>query len=374
MRTELFQKSKKIVIKIGTSTMLKDGRFDVASVRRIAGDIVQVSALYPDKKFVIVSSGAIGMGMRILAKKTRPTSLSELQALAALGQPELMKVFSTVFSKHKRYGCQVLLTWNDFSNRKNYLKTQKALEAMLSSRMIPVINENDTVATEEIEFGDNDQLSSLVALMFHADLHILLTDSNGLYSDYSQGDASRISIVPELSSKIHKWVYEAPGKHTKGGMGSKLSAIDKSLSGSIPCVLASGCRKGVLKKLFEGKDIGTVFTPKVKTMSSKKHWIANLNKCEGEITIDDGAANAMLNQGRSLLASGILAVHGHFQAGSTIMIKSSASVKIGKGVSNFNSTDIQKIRGSKTASWRALLGHPCPDEVIHRDNFVKEKS
>ncbi|MCA9396060.1 MAG: glutamate 5-kinase, partial [Candidatus Omnitrophica bacterium] len=279
MRTELFAKSKKVVIKIGTSTMLKDGRFDVASVRRIAGDIVRLASLYPDKKFVIVSSGAIGMGMKILAKKTRPTSLSELQALAALGQPELMKVFSTVFSKHNRYGCQVLLTWNDFSNRKNYLKTQKALEAMLTSRMIPIINENDTVATEEIEFGDNDQLSSLVALMFHADLHILLTDSNGLYSDYSQGDVSRISIVPELNSKILKWVYEAPGKHTKGGMGSKLSAIDKSLSGSIPCVLASGCHKGVLKKLFEGRDIGTVFTPKVKTMSSKKHWIANLNKC-----------------------------------------------------------------------------------------------
>lgn len=373
MRKELFSNARKIIIKVGTSTMLKDRCFDAASVKRIATEISNIAAAYPDKKFVIVSSGAIGLGMKILLKKTRPKDLSELQALAALGQPQLMKIYSNAFTKNNQHGCQVLLTWNDFSNRKYYLKTKKALEAMLAAKMIPVINENDTVATEEIEFGDNDQLSSLVALMFNADLHILLTDSNGLYSDYSQGEASRMSMVADLNSNILKWVYEAPGKHTKGGMRSKLLAIDKSLSGSIPCVLASGCQRGVLRKLFDGKDVGTVFTPKIKTMSSKKHWIANLNKCEGEIVVDEGASNAILHQGRSLLASGIVSVNGHFQAGSTIMLKNLSSEKLGKGISNFTSTDIQKIRGSKTSSWRVLLGHPCPDEIMHRDNFVKEK-
>ncbi len=373
MRIEFFKNTKRIVIKIGTAALMTNGQLDPLRIKAIVKDLVIVSEKYPHIHWLIVSSGAVSAGMQKMQKKRRPIDVAQLQALAAIGQPQLMKHFCKAFESVGRTCAQVLLTWEDLSNRSRFENTKRTVAALTKDKVFTIINENDTVSTQEIEFGDNDQLSSMVAAMFGADALIILTDSNGFYADFAMGEASRLSLVDDLSHGIFKAVKDKSGEHTRGGMTSKLEAVKKTLKAGIPCMLASGQKKKILHALFMGEDTGTLFLPTLKRLSSKKHWIRYIAKSTGSISIDAGAANALLNQGKSLLSKGVVDIKGYFAAGASILVKDENHLVIGRGIVNFNSIELETIRGLRSNEWSSALGKPCLDEILHRDNFVKEE-
>lgn len=370
MRQEFFKNAQRIVVKVGTSVLSKDGEISSARVRALAAGLAHLKRLSPRSQVILVSSGAIGSALAFLKMKKRPVKMEELQALAAIGQPLLMKMYMDAFTAEKMVPAQVLLTWQDLSSRPRFESTRKTLEELIRKGVVPVVNENDTVSTQEIQFGDNDQLSSMVASLFNADLLVLLTDSEGLYTDMKAGASSRLALVEDLGQEHFDLVRDEGKAHTKGGMASKLSAVQKALKAGIPCVMASGSTARVLEKLFAGDDLGTLFLPKLNSLGSKKHWIAYISKSEGTLTIDDGARKALVQGGKSLLATGLERAAGHFEAGSAVTLKSSDGRVVGKGIVNFSSTDLVQIRGRRTQEWEKILGRPCSGEVVHRDNFV----
>lgn len=368
MRQRFFRNARRVIVKIGTSVLERNGDLDPKVVDRLAADIARVRAA--GVKTALVSSGAIAAGMGVAGLKKRPVAVEKLQALAAIGQRRLMQIYDSAFARQNVPTAQVLLTWEDLGSRRRYDNTRRTIAEVLRLGALPVINENDTVATEEIRFGDNDQLSAMVAALFDADLLILLSDSNGFYTDVSAGASSRLAMVDDLGASIFAAAKDSRKNFSKGGMRSKLGAIQKALAAGIPCVLADGKTENVISRLFEGGDLGTIFLPRIRKSRSKQHWIRYVSKPEGAIVVDDGAREAVLKKGRSLLAKGIVRVVGRFEAGSAVELKGPDGGAIGKGIVNFSSEDIEKIRGADSREWNARLGHACLDEVLHRDNFV----
>lgn len=371
MRKQFFRKARRVVVKIGTSVLTEGHRFEEPRVGALATEIQRIRSSHPGIEFIVVSSGAIGCGMKLLGLKKRPREIERLQAVAAIGQRRLMQLYEDTLGTRGMPTAQILLTWDDLGVRRRYQNTLKTIQEVLKYGAIPIVNENDTVSTEEIRFGDNDELSSMVAILFDADLLILLSDANGFYADFKQGAASRISMIDDLSSSIFDHAYDQKGPLTRGGMKSKLKAIERSVEAGIPCVLADGRTPGVLEGLFEGGDLGTIFLPKITSRkSSKKHWISYVSKSEGTLVVDQGAEEALRVKGKSLLATGIVKIQGHFEAGSALVVKSESGKAFGKGIVNFSSTDLEKIRGLRSDVWAERLGRPCLDEVMHRDNLV----
>lgn len=370
MRQEFFKNARRIVIKVGTSVLTENGQISSARMRALVAGLAHLRKRSSAAQIILVSSGAIGTALAFLKLKKRPVKMEELQALAAIGQPRLMQMYMEAFGAQGMVPAQVLLTWQDLAGRARFENTRRTLEELVRRGAVPVINENDTVSTQEIEFGDNDQLSSMVASLFNADLLILLTDAEGLYADIKAGPSSRLPLVEDLNAEHLALVRDEKKAHTKGGMASKLSAVQKALKAGIPCVMASGAHPKVLEKLFAGEDLGTLFLPKLNRLSSKKHWIAYISKAEGTLTIDDGARKALTQNGRSLLAAGLVKATGHFEAGSAVTVRDLEGRALGKGIVNFSSTDLALIRGLKTEAWEGALGRPCSGEVVHRDNFV----
>lgn len=370
MRQEFFKNAQRIVVKVGTSVLSENGQISAARVRALAAGLAHLKRRSAKAQIILVSSGAIGSALAFLKMKKRPAKIQELQALAAIGQPRLMQMYMEAFRSEKIVPAQVLLTWQDLSSRARFENTRKTLEELARRGAVPIVNENDTVSTQEIEFGDNDQLSSMVASLFNADLLVLLTDAEGLYADVKAGASSRLALVEDLNAEHFALVRDERKAHTKGGMASKLSAVQKALKAGIPCVMASGSNPRVLEKLFGGEDLGTLFLPKINRLSSKKHWIAYISKSEGTLVIDDGARRALLQGGKSLLATGLVRAAGHFEAGSAVTLKDADGRALGKGIVNFSSTDLVQIQGRRTEDWEKILARPCSDEVVHRDNFV----
>lgn len=370
MRQEFFKNSHRIVVKVGTSVLSEGGEISVARVRALAAGLAQLKRRSPKTQIILVSSGAIGSALAFLKMKKRPAKIQELQALAAIGQPRLMQMYMDAFRSEKIVPAQVLLTWQDMASRERFENTRKTLEELVRRGVVPVVNENDTVSTQEIEFGDNDQLSSMLASLFDADLLVLLTDAEGLYADMKAGASSRLALVEDLSQEHFDLVRDERKAHTKGGMASKLTAVQRALKAGIPCVMASGADPRALEKLFAGDDLGTLFLPKINRLGSKKHWIAYISKSEGTLVIDAGARRALLQGGKSLLAPGLTRAAGHFEAGSAVTVKDTDGRTLGKGIVNFSSTDLVRIQGRRTSEWEGILGRPCSGEVMHRDNFV----
>ncbi|MBP9733423.1 MAG: glutamate 5-kinase [Candidatus Omnitrophica bacterium] len=374
MRQEFFKNARRIVIKVGTSVLSHDGQLSLARVKALASGIARLKKRSGSVQVILVSSGAIGAALAFLGLKKRPVKIEELQALAAIGQPRLMQMYMESFGTVDVVPAQVLLTWQDLASRARFENTRRTLEQLVRQGALPIVNENDTVSTQEIEFGDNDQLSSMVASLFNADLLVLLTDAEGLYADMKAGASSRLPLVEDLNAEHFALVQDEKKAHTKGGMASKLGAVQKALKAGIPCVMASGAEPRILDRLFDGEDLGTLFLPKINKLSSKKHWIAYISKSEGVLVIDDGAKRALTHGGRSLLAAGLVKATGHFEAGSAVAVKDAEGQVLGKGIVNFSSTDLAQIRGHKASAWEAILGRPCSGEVLHRDNFVPAES
>lgn len=362
---------KRLVVKIGSNILAdrKEG-LDTKRISSIARDISQLQNAGYD--VVIVSSGAVAAGMRKLGLKEKPRDIKMKQAAAAVGQSSLMWAYERSFGEYGKKVAQVLLTRDDFSDRKRYINSKNTLLTLLSYRIVPIINENDTVATDEIKFGDNDYLASLVASLVEAERLIILSDVEGLYTEdprYSSR-AKLIEYVEEITPELEEKAGGVGSAVGTGGMYSKILAAKRAVSHGILVNIISGRKEGLLKSLMEGKRYGTTFSPKKEKLSSRKGWIAYGSRSKGSIIIDDGAVKAIVKGGKSLLPSGILSVEGDFDTGDAIYCLDTKGNRIAKGLTNYSSSEIEKIKGKKTSEIEKVLGYKYSDEAIHRDNLV----
>jgi glutamate 5-kinase len=361
----------RIVIKIG-SNILTDtkGGLNQRRIHSIANEVANICD--SGNNVIIVSSGAVAAGIKKLGLKEKPKEIRLKQAVAAIGQSSLMWAYERSFSKFRKKVAQILLTREDFSDRTRYLNSKNTIFTLLSYGVIPIINENDTVATEEIKFGDNDQLAALVAQMVEADRLIILSDVDGLYpSDPTKKpNFEVIPIVEKITPEIVAMAGGTGSVVGTGGMYSKILAAKKAALAGIKVNIINGRKKGLITDLLKGKHHGTEFLPMTKKISSKKGWIAFAIKPKGIIRIDDGAVRVILELGKSLLPSGIVSVEGRFEAGDAVYIVDTSGNKIAKGIVNYPSEDIEKIKGKKTFEIEAILGYKYSDEIIHRDNLV----
>ncbi len=356
---------KKIVVKIGTKVIAsKDKGIDRERIKDLAGQISDIQKNGP--KVLLVTSGAIGAGMWVLGLKKRPTDLSELQAAAAIGQNYLMQIYSEYFMENGHVVGQILLTQEDFNDRKRYLNIRHTINALLAHNAIPIINENDTVATEEIKCGDNDRLSSLVVDLCGADRLILLTDVDGLLDP----DGNVIRRVTKITPKLLGLAGKSRCDLGTGGMASKIESARNVMNAGIECVIANGKKKGILAKIMAGQEAGTTFKGQAIKYLAKKRWIAYSSRPKGSIAIDDGALKALKEKDKSLLASGIVSVQGRFSAGEVISVTDKAGREIARGVAGYGSDEMLKIKGFKSSDFEDALGYKGPDEAIHKDNLV----
>jgi glutamate 5-kinase len=311
---------------------------------------------------VLVSSGAIVFGMGENGISKRPSDLASLQGLAAIGQTVMMRKYAHYFSTNDVKCAQVLLTWEDFDKRERYNNARNAFKAMLDWGIVPIVNENDTVATDEIKFGDNDKLSALVACMLDADLLILLTDVEGLY-DMKDGRKTLFSRVEKIDAEIHSAVsgeHDAAKKNTgRGGMTGKLSAIKIATSAKVPCVIANGRMENVISRILNKERVGTFFVESQEKLIARKHWISFGVKPKGGLIIDDGAKQVLLKGGKSLLLPGIVLWEGHFKKGDVVTVRDTSKLEIARGIVNYSSEELYKIEDKRGKT-----------EAIHCDNLV----
>jgi len=365
-----FDTAKRIVVKIGSGVLTESYGLNVNVIRSISR---QISGLIKEgREVILVSSGAMASGIRKIGLDMRPDEVPLRQAVAAVGQAGLIQEYETGFIQYGIKVAQILLTSDDLSNRQRYLNARNTLNALLNWNVVPIINENDTVAVEEIQFGDNDNLAAMITLQMDADILINLTDINGLYDKdpRSNSDAQLIETIETINQDINKLASEIPGALGTGGMLSKVKAAGKVTSAGIPMVIARGDEDDVLIKLFAGEKLGTFFIPKEKKLSSRKCWIALTLKSEGVVIIDDGAVDAIVEKGKSLLPSGIIDVEGNFKEGASIRFLDTNREELGSGLVNYSAADIRKIMGLKTTQISDTLGDKPYDEVVHRDNMV----
>lgn len=370
IRRETLSSAKKILVKVGSAVLTGTQGLDL----KIIDSLVQEMCDLTRRGFsiVLVSSGAIASGKHRLGITGKLKNMPEKQAAAAIGQGRLMRVYSKAFEKSNLHVAQILLTMSDLTDRRRYLNIRNTLATLMEWHVTPIINENDTVAIDEIKFGDNDNLAAMIANIIEADLFINLTATDGLYDSNptESKKAKRIGLVREITDDIEAMATAETSSVGTGGMRSKILAAKKVTSLGIPCVIAPGKRKKVLCDIIAGMDIGTLFLPQTSRLASRKYWIANTLRPRGRLIIDDGAKKALLEKGKSLLPSGIIAVEGEFDPGDPVVCASPDGAILAKGLVNFDASDVRKILGLKTTQISAVLGRNDYDEVIHRDNLV----
>lgn len=373
IRKEVLSNVSKIVVKIGTRVLTnEDGFLDKNQIMELSRQIVGLYSAGYD--VVVVSSGAIGAGISALGRHKRPNILPELQAAAAIGQGKLIEIYNECFEKQGYHAAQLLLTRQDFEDRQRYLNTCNTLHSLLSLGAIPIINENDTISVDEITFGDNDILSALVSNLLRAELLILLSSVDGLYvKPPTSGKKSDVlSVVDGISDDIKKLAFKLKTKEGIGGMESKLEAASIVTSSGEAAIIANGRQPDVLSRIMGFDNVGTLFIPykNKKKIDSRKRWIGFIVRPKGKIYIDDGASEALQKKGKSLLPSGIVKIDGDFVKGDVVSILSVKRHKeIARGLINYSSEEVQKIKGLGTSFIRKTLGSKPYDEIVHRDNM-----
>ncbi len=350
--------AKRIVVKIGSRAILQPGRFDA-----LAGEIAALMAR--GHTVVLVSSGAVGMGRKQLELEQRPSILPQLQAVAAIGQPLLIVAYAQAFSRHGIPVAQVLLTHAELADRKRYLNARRAIDALTELGAVTIINENDTISTEEIEFGDNDQLAAMVASLVGAELLVLLTDVEGLLD----ADKRRVPLVSDLAA-ARALIWQEDNGVSLGGMASKLSAAERALQRGLPVAIAGAAEPQVLRRITAGEDVGTLLLPAGSKLASRKYWIAYTLKARGTLVVDDGAARALTDHKRSLLPAGITAVRGRFQAGDAVGIERADGSRLARGLVRYDARDVRRLIGVRSGEIEARVGHYQGDEIVHRDDLV----
>lgn len=368
--SQVIQKTRRVVIKIGSS-ILVDPRERVSE--KILSGLASDLAFIRKQKIqtVVVSSGAIASGMRYLGFEKKPHRISELQACAAIGQPLLMKMYQKALARSKVPVAQILLTRADLTDRTRYLNAKHTLLELLQRDALPIINENDTVITDEIRVGDNDNLASLVTTLIDADLLILLTDQDGFYTADPRQDpaAIRIPVVENIDQATLSRAANTSLATSVGGMLTKLEAAKKAGQFGIPTIIASGKTPGTLKNIFQGKSVGTIFLSSVDSLQARKHWIAHTLKPQGVLHVDAGARKALIDGKKSLLPSGIIKLEGTFRQGDSVDITENG-IPFARGLIAYGFQDLEKICGKKSAQIEPLLGYKGPDEAIHRNDLV----
>jgi glutamate 5-kinase len=369
-RRTLFEGVQRAVVKVGSNVLTLDNGLNLKALGAISR---QICRLIDDGiEILLVSSGAMAAGVRKLRLARRPEGIPQRQAVSAVGQAGLIRQYEKAFGRYGRKVAQVLLTGDGLTSRLRYLNARNTLHTLLSWGVVPIINENDTVSVEEIKFGDNDNLAAMIGLLMDADLVINLTDIEGLYDKdpRTHADARLIPEVPVIRKHIEKAAGDIPGALGTGGMLSKIRAARKVTAAGIPMIIARGDRPDILLKLFAGEPLGTYFTPKEEKLANRKCWIGFTLTPKGILRIDQGAARAILEGGKSLLPSGIVEVEGEFGVGAPVEFKNGDDESLGAGLVNYSSSDIRKIMGLKTGRIRQVLGEKPYDEVIHRDNLT----
>jgi glutamate 5-kinase len=357
--------SKRVVVKVGSGVLAGGGEgLHAPTLRRLAAEIAKARA--NGDEIVLVSSGAILAGRERLKLEKRP-SVQLKQAAAAVGQSRLMRAWEAAFARPKITVAQVLLSGDDLHHRERYLNARNTLLTLLRLGVVPIVNENDTVAVEEIKFGDNDGLSALVAGLVDASLLVLLTDQDGLYTDDPRSNPGAL-LISDYGAGARARTGKA-GPSGTGGMESKVKAARQAAEGGVLAIVANGAKAGSLSAILAGEGIGTRFTPDVKPLGKRRQWLAFASNPKGRIDVDAGAREALTNKARSLLASGVKGLARAFEAGDVVSLAENG-VEFARGLTNFSSRDLEKIKGLKTSQIEAVLGHKPADEVVHRDNLA----
>ncbi len=367
----VLKQSRRIVIKVGSSLVTNQGQgLDHAALSRWAAQIARLKQM--GKEVVLVSSGAIAEGMQRLNCKKRPHALHELQAAAAVGQMGLVQAYESCFRGHELQAAQVLLTHEDLSDRKRYLNARSTLTTLLSLKVIPVINENDTVATDEIRFGDNDTLAALVTNLIEADVLVILTDQAGLFTADPRKD-TQATLIDEARAGDPALETMAGGVGSdigRGGMLTKVIAAKRAARSGAHTVIASGHEAEVLIRLAQGEAIGTQLLAETMPLAARKQWLADHLQMRGKVTLDAGAVKALITGGKSLLPIGVTNVSGDFERGEVVICLDPAGREIARGLVNYSAAETRKILQRASNEIEAILGYVDELELIHRDNLV----
>jgi glutamate 5-kinase len=369
MRTRIAQ-SRRLVVKVGSALVTNNGAG--LALDFIADCARQIAALHEaGREVLLVSSGAIAAGMQKLGWSARPNAMHDLQAAAAVGQMGLAQAYESTFAQHALKAAQILLTHEDLADRKRYLNARSTLQALLGYAVVPIINENDTVVTDEIKFGDNDTLGALVANLVEADALIILTDQKGLYTADPRQDASA-TFIAEGRADDRSYEAMAGGAGSgisKGGMITKVRAAQRAARSGAHTLIVSGREEDALLRAAQGEAIGTLLYATESPLTARKQWLADHLQLAGSFILDEGAAKA-LRSGRSLLAVGVKSVQGDFERGAAIACRTADGKEIARGLVNYSSSEARRIAGHGTTDIEALLGYLDDEELIHRDNLV----
>ena len=357
---------QRVVVKVGSGVLSGGGAgLSPVTLRRLAKEVAKARA--DGHEVVVVSSGAILAGRERLKLEKRP-SVQLKQAAAAVGQSRLMRAWEAAFARPKITVAQVLLSGDDLHHRERYLNARSTMLTLLRLGVVPIVNENDTVAVEEIKFGDNDGLSALVAGLVDANLLVLLTDQDGLYTDDPRSDPEA-RLIPEVRAGSHEARVGKAGPWGTGGMASKVRAARQAAEGGVLAVVANGTRPGALTAIVAGAGVGTRFIPEDKPLAKRRQWLAFASHPKGRIVVDAGAREALMSKARSLLASGVKGLSGAFEPGDVVSLVEGGA-EFARGLTNFGSRDLERIKGLKTAEIEKVLGNKPADEVVHRDNLA----
>lgn len=368
---ESLTEARRIVVKVGTSTLShQTGKLNFMRIEKLVRELSDLAN--QGKEILLVTSGAVGAGMDRLGLKEKPKTIPQKQAAAAVGQGILMHTYEKLFAEYGQVVAQVLLTRADSVNRKHYANSRNTLLTLLDMGVIPVINENDAVSIDELKIGDNDTLSAMVASIVDADLLIILSDVEGVYTANPQENPAAVLIpeITEISPEIEALAGGAGSLRGTGGMQTKIQAAKIAVNSGVAMVIASGAKDGVVRAVLSGEHIGTIFLSKENRLHIKKRWLAFGSRLSGAIIVDKGCERALLKGGSSLLAAGIVAVEGDFEQGNTVRILTAERREVARGITNYPAEDVRKIIGVHTGEIAGILGSKLYDEVIHRDNLT----
>ncbi|HWP24035.1 MAG TPA: glutamate 5-kinase [Candidatus Binatia bacterium] len=367
----ILRATRRVVVKIGSQILSSPTGIEE---ERLGERARELAALHDrGKAVVVVSSGAIAAGMSRLGRKERPKTIPEKQALAAVGQIRLMALYEQHFSRYGKSVAQVLLTHEDLADRQRYLNAKHTFSMLLQSSIIPIVNENDTVAVDEMKFGDNDHLSALVATLLEADLLVILSDVEGVYDrdPRAHDGATLIPLIREGQEIARSAIAGAPGVLGTGGIATKIAAAEKAAAAGIPTIVANGMRPAVLEAVFnESELVGTLVLPRGNRLRNRKHWIAFNLKPAGDLIVDYGARDALVQKKKSLLPSGLKQVLGSFRVGDCVRCLDADGREFARGLVNYSAQELNQIKGLHTSEIEKVLGYKAYDEIIHRDDLV----
>ena len=370
-KRQILRRVRRVVIKIGSQILSSTEGIEESRLRAL---VRELAALHDQKKeIVVVSSGAVAAGMTRLGRKERPKTIPEKQALAAVGQIKLMALYERHFSKFDKSVAQVLLTHADLANRQRYINAKHTFQMLLQSSIVPIVNENDTVAVEEMKFGDNDHLSALVATLLGADLLVILSDVEGVYDRDPRvfNDAQLIALIDDVKEAKAAINGTSQSVFGTGGIATKVAAAEEAAVAGIPTIIASGLDARAVERVFDIEEqVGTLILPDQNRLTHRKHWIAYTLKPAGDVIVDAGAHEALVQKGRSLLPSGLKEVRGVFGVGECVRCLDSQGREFARGLVNYSAHELNQIKGLHTSKIEKVLGYKAYDEIIHRDDLV----